>query len=59
MPLCYVMAEEIDEFKPIKEASDDAKELFKSICELERENLHRENPQIDDVVINIIRSLVK
>jgi hypothetical protein len=53
------MPEDIDEFKPIKDASDDAKALFKSICELERDNLHRENPQIDDVVINLIRSLVK
>jgi hypothetical protein len=53
------MPDEIDEFKPIKEASDDAKTLFKRICELERENLHRENPQIDDDVINLIRDSIK
>jgi hypothetical protein len=53
------MSESIDEFKPIKEASNEAKALFKNLCALERENLHRENPQIDDMVINLVRSLVK
>ena len=53
------MPEEIDEFKPIKEASEDAKVLFKRVCELERDNLHRENPQIDDDMINLIRDAIQ
>ncbi|MFT3868437.1 MAG: hypothetical protein QM715_08060 [Nibricoccus sp.] len=53
------MPDEIDEFKPIKEASEDAKTLFKRVCELERDNLHRENPQIDDAIVNLIRDLIQ
>lgn len=53
------MPEEIDEFKPIKESSEDAKTLFKRVCELERDNLHRENPQIDDDMINLIRDAIQ
>lgn len=53
------MAEEIDEFKPIKESSDEAKQVFKRVVLLERDHLHRENPPLEDEVINIIRDVIK
>lgn len=53
------MPDEIDEFKPIKDASEEARTLFKRACELERDNLHRENPQIDDDMINLIRDVIQ
>jgi hypothetical protein len=53
------MAEEIDEFKPIRESSAEAKEIFKRVVLLERDEMHRENPPLEDNVINIIRDVVK
>jgi hypothetical protein len=53
------MAEEIDEFKPIKKSSDEAKQVFKRVVLLERDELYRENPNLKDQVINIIRDVVK
>ena len=53
------MTEEIDEFLPIKEASPEAKEVFKKTARLEMDNMHRENPDLTDDVINIIRDTIK
>jgi len=53
------MPEEIDEFLPIKEASPEAIEVFKKVVRLEIDNLHRENPALEDEVINLIRDTIK
>ena len=53
------MPEEIDEFLPIKEASPEAIEVFKKVVPLEIDNLHRENPALEDEVINLIRDTIK
>ena len=53
------MTEIIDELKPIKEASDEAKQVFKRVVQLEYEELYRENPPLEEEVINIIRDAIK
>jgi hypothetical protein len=53
------MPEEIDEFLPIKETTPEAKEVFKKVVHLEMENMHRENPSLEDDVINLIRDIIK
>ena len=53
------MAEEIDEFLPIKEATPEAKEVFKKVVRLEMDNMHRENPDLTDEVINLIQDTIK
>lgn len=53
------MAEEIDEFQPVKESPSEAKDVFKKVVRLEMDNMHRENPDLTDDVINLIRDTVK
>jgi hypothetical protein len=53
------MAEEIDEFLPIKETTEEAKKVFKHVVRLEMDNMHRENPDLTDEVINLIRDTIK
>jgi len=53
------MPEKIDEFLPIKEAKPEAKEVFKKVVRLEMDNMHRENPALEDTVINMIRDIIK
>lgn len=53
------MAEEIDEFQPVKDAPPEAKEVFKKVVRLEMDNMHRENPDLTDEVINLIRDAIK
>jgi len=50
---------EIDEWAPLKEASKPAKEIFKKVVELELHNLHRENPPLEEEVINIVKVVIK
>jgi len=53
------MPEEIDEYLPIKETTVEAKQVFKRVVLLERDHLHRENPPLEEDVINIIRDIIK
>lgn len=53
------MPEEIDEFLPMKEASEEAKKVFKKVIDLEKDNLHRDNPPLEEDVINIVRDIIK
>ena len=53
------MPEEIDEFKPMKEASKEARAIFKKVVALEMENMHRESPPLEDQVINLVRDTIQ
>lgn len=48
-----------DKLKPFEKASEDIKEIVKSVLELEKDKLDQRRPRVNSEIVDIIKRVIK